>query len=564
MRKLPFLTIFGCLLILLANQADAGQRLALVIGNGDYQFSRKLANPTNDAEKMGANLRSAGFKVTLLKDAVQEEIEQAMKDFSRELSPSDTALIFYAGHGVQVNGVSYLLPVDAEADAAETLKYEAVPLDMVLDLLDRGGKGASLKIVILDCCRDDPFGRGWRGSRSAASQTGLAAPTSTPKGTVLCFATDPGSVASDGASSNSPYTEGLLKHLFTPGLDIDMALRRAGTEVQSTTSGAQNPWRNSNFNGLFAVVPGANGAVSRPEMNDSGNSADKADEYYKQGRKYYYGDDGVEQDYIKALSWFQRAADLNHDSAQNFLGVMYYSGNGVKKDVERAIRWYKASAEQGNMHAQNNLGKKYLYGLGVDRDYKEAAKWIQMAADQGNTEAIGNLGYLYKEGYGVEQDYEKAVELMEKAIEDGEVSAMNNLGVLYEHGQGVKQDYSKAFSLFKQAADEGYSMAIDNLADLYAEGHGVTQNTAKAEELYLRSAEAGYDASQLQLGYLYFNGLQGFTKDRVLGYAWTLIADSYGNGTAPGNLKAFSGVMSASEMNDARTKAAELKKEISD
>ncbi len=240
----------------------AQERHALVIGNSDYEYSRDLENPDNDAQKMAEQLKAAGFSVTLLRDAKHERMESALKDFGRGLTPDSTALVFYAGHGIQVRGVSYLLPVDAEADAPETLKYEAVALNMVMDVLDKGGQGAGLKIVILDCCRDDPFGRKWRGSRTAAGTKGMAAPTSTPRGTVLCFATDPGDVAKDGAGSNSPYTTGLLTHLFAPGVELDRALRRAGAEVQKMTNREQNPWRNSNFNGEFTLVPASASATT--------------------------------------------------------------------------------------------------------------------------------------------------------------------------------------------------------------------------------------------------------------------------------------------------------------
>ncbi len=224
---------------------------------------------------MAARLKSAGFAVTLIQDAGHKRMETALKTFGRDLKPASTAVVFYAGHGVQVNGVSYLLPIDAEADDPAALKYEAVNLNMVLDVLDKDGAGAGLKIVILDCCRDDPFGRGWRGSRTAAGVKGMAAPTSTPRGTVLCFATDPGEVARDGQGTNSPYTNGLLAHLFTPGVEIDRALRRAGAAVQKVTNREQNPWRNSNFNGEFAFVPGGSGPVPPPPLQVTPRTATK-------------------------------------------------------------------------------------------------------------------------------------------------------------------------------------------------------------------------------------------------------------------------------------------------
>lgn len=249
--------LLGSLLIawsVMFSAAQSEDRQALVIGNGDYVSPRKLKNPAQDAEAMAKNLRAAGFDVTKKVDLGYEEMEAVLTEFSRRLDKQSTALVFFAGHGVQVDGVNYLIPVDATVDAAEKLKFQAVALEMVLALLDRRGEGAKLKIVILDCCRNNPFGRNWLGSRSAVEHRGLAVPRETPGGTFLCFAADPGKVASDGPGNNSPYTEGLLEHFFTPGLDIDLALKKVGAKVQKDTNGKQNPWRNSNFNGVFSIV----------------------------------------------------------------------------------------------------------------------------------------------------------------------------------------------------------------------------------------------------------------------------------------------------------------------
>lgn len=291
MRNL-FHFFFLLVLCILVHPVAAQERLALVIGNQAYEHSRKLVNPVNDAIAIRGRLQEAGFDVTLLQDANHEIFERTLKDFSLRLKPESVAVVYFAGHGMQTGGVTYLLPVDADADAAESLKYEAVALDLVLDLLDRGGQGAGLKFVILDCCRNDPFGRGWRGDRDAAGETGLAAPSSTPSGTVLCYATDPGKVASDGRGVNSPYTDGLVKHLFTPGLDFDLALRRVGAEVQSATGSKQNPWRNANFNGSFAFVPGTvqPATMARPTLVPA--AADRGMEGSRAGEVREFG--GIE------------------------------------------------------------------------------------------------------------------------------------------------------------------------------------------------------------------------------------------------------------------------------
>ncbi|MEM7600078.1 MAG: SUMF1/EgtB/PvdO family nonheme iron enzyme [Verrucomicrobiota bacterium] len=261
----------ACSACISAQISAASERHALVIGNSAYEYSAPLRNPANDARKLAVALQQADFTVTLLLDGTHQQMDEGLRAFGRSLPEDSVALLFFAGHGMRVAGDSYLMPVDARAESASMLKHEAVSLEIALALLDKEGKGAGLKIVILDSCRNNPFGRNWSGTRAPGANTGMTAPALTPQGTVLCFATDPRATAEDGKGENSPYTTGLLKHLFTPGLELDLALREAGAEVQKLTNDRQNPWRNSNFNGEFAFVEeGGNEVVLSMEGTRAG------------------------------------------------------------------------------------------------------------------------------------------------------------------------------------------------------------------------------------------------------------------------------------------------------
>lgn len=243
------------LLVLLPAPAGLAARKALVVGIGDYEHSRKLENPGNDAEAMASRLELSGFVVTKLLDPGLAEFQKSLRQFSLSLSPKDAALFFFAGHGMQVRNVSYLIPKDAELDDPDYVDQSAISLEKVLMELDRDGAGARKKFVILDCCRDNPFGRNWRGGRSGSA--GLAAMTLTSDGTVLCFATDPGRTAADGEADHSPYTKALLQHLFVPGQEFQAGLMDVGNEVKLITSENQRPWRNSNLNDPFYMIPGS-------------------------------------------------------------------------------------------------------------------------------------------------------------------------------------------------------------------------------------------------------------------------------------------------------------------
>ncbi len=234
--------------------------MALVIGNGAYQHARPLNNPKNDATAMSAALKKVGFTVTTRTDAGLTEMKDALREFIDGLYADDSeetvALVYFAGHGLQIDGRNYLIPVDAKVARDYEVPDETLAMDSVMRALESAGEG--LNILILDCCRDNPFSRSWSGGRSSVG-AGLAMPKQAPKGMFVAFATSPGDVAADGDGKNSPYTCALVRHLATPGVAFEEVFKATGRDVSSATGGDQEPWFNSKFYGTFAFVPG-NGA----------------------------------------------------------------------------------------------------------------------------------------------------------------------------------------------------------------------------------------------------------------------------------------------------------------
>lgn len=218
-------------------------RFALIIGNSDYSFS-PLKNPVNDAQDMADLLESLGFKVQLEQNANQQRMEEAIDEFGRKLTANSVALFYFAGHGVQVNGENYLIPVNAVIKRQSDVRYKAVNTGQVLNAL--GDSDNSLNIVILDACRNNPLPRSFR-----SSSRGLAR-LEGPRGTIFGFATSPGSVAADGESDNGIYTQYLLKHIATPGLSIEQVFKKVLKDVDSATEGKQIPWTESSFTGEFS------------------------------------------------------------------------------------------------------------------------------------------------------------------------------------------------------------------------------------------------------------------------------------------------------------------------
>ncbi len=234
-----------------AEEAHPGRRVALVIGNGDYRSVDKLRNSTNDARLIASTLKDLGF--TLIGDGPKlnlnrEAMTQAVQEFGRALPGAEVALFYYSGHGLQVQGLNWLVPVDANPTRAQDLEFQMVDADLVLHQMD--GVGTRLNIVILDACRNNPFAI--RGLRALG---GGLAEMRAPEGTLISYATQPGSVARDGDGADSPYSTALAKTLRQPGLDVFRTFNQVGLAVKRETGGEQQPWvSNSPIDGDFSFA----------------------------------------------------------------------------------------------------------------------------------------------------------------------------------------------------------------------------------------------------------------------------------------------------------------------
>jgi hypothetical protein len=235
--------------------AHAEKRVALVIGNSAYRNVQKLPNPKKDAEAIADLFRGAGFDVVDgTTDLAADALRRALRDFSQQVRDADIAVVFYAGHGMEMNGVNYLIPVDATLARDIDVEDEAVTLDRVIRTIE---PARQLQLVILDSCRDNPFlGSMQRTivSRSLHSGLGDIDERNLPPNTLIAYAQQAGLTAEDGAGVNSPYTMALLKHLFTPGLDVELALRRVRDEVLTATHNRQRPFKYGSLGGTEIVL----------------------------------------------------------------------------------------------------------------------------------------------------------------------------------------------------------------------------------------------------------------------------------------------------------------------
>ena len=249
---------------LLAGPATAAQRVALVIGNASYAHAPPLANPRNDAADIGAALGRLGFAVTKIENAGYAELRRGLLEFRRAASASEMAMVFYAGHGIEVDQRNFLVPVDARLASDRDVEYEAVPLELVQRAVERA---SGLRLVILDACRENPFAA--KMQRAGATRSigrGLARVEPTGE-TLIAYAAKEGTVALDGTGRNSPYSEALLAHLEKPGLEVMFMLRKVRDVVLAATGGQQEPfWYGSlSSRGVYLAKASAPVAASSVE-----------------------------------------------------------------------------------------------------------------------------------------------------------------------------------------------------------------------------------------------------------------------------------------------------------
>lgn len=219
-----------------------GKRLALVIGNASYKV-RPLLNPRNDADDVSRVLRSTGFEVIDLRDATLAQMRTSVRQFGERLMSNDVGLVYYSGHGIEVKGRNYFIPVNADIKASDEVADQALDVSLILAKMDTAKKGVN--ILIVDACRDDPFGRSFR-----SNSRGLAT-MDAPQGTLIAYATAPGSVAADGTGRNSPFTKHLVRAMQVPNTPIELMFKEVRRAVREETKNQQTPWENSSLIGNF-------------------------------------------------------------------------------------------------------------------------------------------------------------------------------------------------------------------------------------------------------------------------------------------------------------------------
>jgi TPR repeat protein len=504
-------------------------RIALVIGNSSYATAR-LANPRNDAELMVRTLKAVGFEVIKHTDADMQTMRSAFTDFARRLRKADAVgLFYYAGHGVQVAGQNYLIPIGADVTSETEVALQAINLSELLGSMR--GAASRVNIAILDACRNNPFA-----AQVRSLSRGLA-PVTAPAGTLIAYATAPGDVAIDGNDGNSPYTAALAKSIPLPGLAVEEVFKRTREAVLAATRNQQTPWEHSSLVGHFVFKPKAvaQEPSGRAVWPTSGaTDVRRIDEISAWDKVKATDDAAVLRRHIEAYpggayeelahykiaqlerrptgwSWWQTGgAEIQPtrgdiDSAFE-RAVKLEATEGRPEALIEAARLYRVAADQGVVTAMYNLARMFDRGRGVARSAAEAAVWYEKAASADHTAAQAALGTLYEFGEGVSVNLAEALRLYRVAADKGDPQAMTSLGYLYAQGKGVARDAVLARQWYLAAAEKGQPRAMFNLALMFMRGEGGLTSGTEAVRWFNAAVEKGHAGAMRELAYLHDEG----------------------------------------------------------
>lgn len=552
------------------NAATGERRVALVIGIGDYNHASQLPNPVKDATRIASVLSSIGFDVTLRTNLGINDLRDSVRNFADKADTADVALVYFAGHGIEMAGNNYLIPNDAELRRDRDLDHEALTLSLVTTAIE-GSK--RLRVILLDACRNNPFAAQMKlsGSRTRSVTRGLGKVE--PVGnSLVVYASKHGTVAEDGEGSNSPFAEALAETLPQPGIEISLLFRKVRDQVISATNSRQQPFVYGSISGdpFYFIAPKTvvNNVIIQ---QDKGQKAASACSIWPQiattatkaqveafltechsGIFYRLAQARLKElkgsavatltppkPDFKSVPHSNEPAEELYNRAKNY----QYGTGGKTKDLKKALELFMQAANKGHGKSMTDVGWMNENGYGTARNLHVAFEYYQKAADAGERMGINNLGWMYTKGNVVSVNYKKAVELYEKAIALGEPLAMTNLGWMYETGKGVAIDYNKAFYYYKKAGDLGDLQGLHNTGWMYASGRGTARSPQKGAEAVYKAIRSGNQFSLDQMTGNYSVWPEDFRREfqRILkknGYYTGSVDGNFGSNTVAAVRKA--------------------------
>ncbi len=420
------------------------RRMALVVGISEYRTVPDLKNTMSDGELLADTLRALNFEVTAGYNLGLSEFRDLLDRFAFEAETADVALVYFAGHGIEVGGQNFLIPADSSAASRKDVAQTSVSLSEILEAVD---KARQLRIVILDSCRNDPFADPGGSEvvvlNKSIAEKGLA-PPSPERGTLVAYAAEDGEAAVDGAGNNSPFALALSDTLKIKDLEIGLAFRRVRDEVLTATDNFQEPHVYGSMSGEPYFLAGLSQEVNVLEAADRKNAwgrlevsqekqlaalADEGDLRAIKGLAYMrLNPDEDRYDPNMAAELLQKAADAGDPEAMFELARLFEQGIGVKQDVAKALELFKLSANDDFADAINDLGFLYFQGgLGISRDPKKAISYFERAARLRHPEAMFNFAALIDDGVVEGRGLDDAADYLYQALRSGNDQVLKQL-----------------------------------------------------------------------------------------------------------------------------------------
>lgn len=482
--------------------ANKSKRVALLVGNSDYVGHADLGNnPVNDAEDLGAVLQELDFHVTVITNVNEDTFEEGIRDFQSKSKKSEVALFYFAGHGMQVANENYLLPVGVDINKEEDVEYECISVSDIQRIMQSDFQNR-LNLIILDACRNNPF-RSW----SRGGKEGLA-PMQPLAGTLVAYATSPGSVASNGNGRNGLFTSELIKQIQIPQRVIDI-FKRTKRAVLKASDMRQKPWIEDDLTETYYLSTKQDENIPIPKVQNTSrinfgltpqlDSLLRSDEYDKLLIALF--ESNSEEQYQEqaeriTLAVKDKAKSTGSAKTYNLLGVMCEMDivqSGKKNDPES---YYNIAAEKGYHPALLNIARRKSNSL-------QQGKAMRIYKDLAKNKNVDALEILGMDRRVHSRNNNKAAEYFTEAAQLGSAYAAAELGNQYLTGKGVENDIERGLEWIRKSADEGHELGLLYLGECYENGTGVERNIKFASKCYMKSAESGCSEAVKRLEALY-------------------------------------------------------------
>jgi len=531
-------------------EAHADRRVALVIGNSEYRELPALKNPDKDADDVSNTFRLAGFDVFMAKDVTRLQFEEKFRNYLAAADGADLAVVYYSGHGFQIGGENFLVPVDASLKDAADMEVQAIKLD---DLLEQLRSKSKIQMIILDACRNNPFPRKdyWlRDQLIVSGGSGLAQVTGS-QNALIAFATAPGAVAYDGSGNASPFSSAFSRRALTPNEEIQSVMAAVRRDVVKATNGRQVPWESSSLIDDVVLMRGEEQPAPPPsDTQQNQQTAERGIQIAAAAEAIGNHDIGVPV----GIGPVPLKLDLSAKDASINLKLASYPATGTLSLPDRVLSPQSsltlseadnlryepqigsaAPIQVGFQSGAGNLSKRATLELSPNVDPCDQAAGepldlqgvapgrLPSEIDTGAVEAceaavksypdIARFRYELGRALLASGKVDEAKQAVQQAADKGYVRAVYQLGYIAASGIGAAPDLAKANGFYAQASDKGDPYAMTAWGRALFDGVGVQRDTGKGLDLLLKAAAMGQVDATKDLAVIFKQGRNGVPAD---------------------------------------------------